>query len=102
MRVNSFAVPKTSPVIPPKLLVEIATKNSVKVVPIAKIIKPVVPPRIIRGISVIIVVTASFFRFFIISTNGEFEPREADFPILAIKTIENFATISLRKIAKNN
>ncbi len=38
---------------------------------------------------------------FIIFIKGEFEPNDAEFPKLAIKTIENFAKISLIKIALN-
>jgi len=44
---------------------------------------------------------ASFFLSFIVFTKGEFEPSEAEFPILAINTIENLAKISLIKIALN-
>jgi len=44
---------------------------------------------------------ASFFLSFIIFTKGEFEPSEAEFPKLAISTMENFAKISLIRIALN-
>ena len=45
---------------------------------------------------------ASFFLSCIICKNGEFEPTAADLPKLACRTIENFAKISLRRIAWNS
>jgi len=46
--------------------------------------------------------TASLFLSFIICVKGELEPTAADCPMLAIKTIENLAKISLSNIAWNN
>ena len=65
------------------------------------ITNPVVSPITITGINIMMNAAASFFLSFIIFTKGEFEPSEAEFPKLAINTMENFAKISLIRIALN-
>ena len=97
--VSSLAAPRTSPVIPPKLLVDRPIKNNVTPIDAPKSIKPVVPPITTSGIIVITPATANLLLSFMICMNGELEPVTADFPILAINTIENLARISLSKIA---
>jgi hypothetical protein len=94
----SLVAPSTSPVIPPKCLVEIPTKNIVITIPLANTKNPDGSPIIANGIKVIIAAIASFLLSFIICTNGEFEPTVAEFPRLAINTIENLDRISLRRI----
>ena len=46
--------------------------------------------------------TNNRFLSFIESMNGEFEPIDAEFPNPAIKTIENFAIISLSNMILNS
>ena len=101
--VSSLVAPITSPVIPPKLLVDKPIKNNVTCqLTHQKVSILVVPPITTSGIIVIILATASFLLSFIICMNGELDPTAAELPMLAISTIENFAKISLSKIAWNN
>jgi hypothetical protein len=77
-------------------------KNNVTPIDAPKSIKPTVPPITTSGIIVITLATTSLLLSFIICKNGELEPTAAELPILAIRTIENLAKISLSKIAWNN
>ena len=65
---------------PPKLLVESAKRNKVIVTATPNITNPVVSPMNNTGISIKRNAAKSFFLSFIISTKGEFEPNEAEFP----------------------
>ena len=91
----------TSPVIPPKLRVDIPKITSVTIKVTPSITSPVVSPSKTTGIIIIANASINFLLSFIICTKDEFDPTEAEFPKLAIKTIENFAKISLIKIALN-
>ena len=72
------------------------------IIPTAKTISPDSSPINKNGKIVIANAAANRYLSFIICMNGEFEPTAAEFPRLAIRTIENFAKISLRRIILNN